>query len=189
MIKREKYIASIREFYNSDLIKIITGIRCCAASPIFVHLNKPIFELEGKSFCAIGLGEIRKKVANITKSFRCVVSYYSTSGLNQNNEFKQVSFDEALKSDIISIHSPLNENTKGLFDEKALSNLKDGATLIDYGRGRIVDETAVAKLIDEREIYFASDVLETEPMKKIIHFWMSKTDTDFSSRLISLELV
>ncbi|ANE33257.1 2-hydroxyacid dehydrogenase [Campylobacter hyointestinalis subsp. hyointestinalis LMG 9260] len=137
-----------------------------SSSPIFVHLDKPIFELEGKSFCVIGLGEIGKKVANIAKSFGCVVSYYSTSGANRNNEFKQVSFDEALKSDIISIHSPLNENTKGLFDEKALSHLKDGAILMNYGRGGIVDEKVIAKLVDEREIYFASDVLETEPMKK-----------------------
>ncbi|MDY2999866.1 MAG: D-2-hydroxyacid dehydrogenase [Campylobacter hyointestinalis] len=137
-----------------------------SSSPIFVHLDKPIFELESKSFCVIGLGEIGKKVANIAKSFGCVVSYYSTSGANRNNEFKQVSFDEALKSDIISIHSPLNENTKGLFDEKALSHLKDGAILMNYGRGGIVDEKVIAKLVDEREIYFASDVLETEPMKK-----------------------
>ncbi|WP_096029829.1 D-2-hydroxyacid dehydrogenase [Campylobacter lanienae] len=135
-----------------------------AKSPIFVNLDKPIFELSGKKFCVIGLGTIGFEVAKVAQAFGCEVSYYSTSGNNSNSNFKRVSFDEVLKSDIISIHAPLNENTKNLFNSKALNQLKDGAMLVNSGRGGIVDEEYMAKLIDEREIYFTTDVLEKEPI-------------------------
>ncbi|MDD5786758.1 D-2-hydroxyacid dehydrogenase [Campylobacter lanienae] len=135
-----------------------------AKSPIFVNLDKPIFELSGKKFCVVGLGTIGLEVAKVAQAFGCEVSYYSTSGNNSNSNFKRVSFDEVLKSDIISIHAPLNENTKNLFNSKALNQLKDGAMLVNSGRGGIVDEEYMAKLIDEREIYFITDVLEKEPI-------------------------
>ncbi len=135
-----------------------------AKSPIFVNLDKPIFELSGKKFCVVGLGTIGLEVAKVAQAFGCEVSYYSTSGNNSNSNFKRVSFDEVLKSDIISIHAPLNENTKNLFNSKALNQLKDGAMLVNSGRGGIVDEEYMAKLIDEREIYFTTDVLEKEPI-------------------------
>ena len=135
-----------------------------AKSPIFVNLDKPIFELSGKKFCVIGLGTIGLEVAKVAQAFGCEVSYYSTSGNNLNSNFKRVSFDEVLKSDIISIHAPLNENTKNLFNSQTLNQLKDGAMLVNSGRGGIVDEEYMAKLIDEREIYFITDVLEKEPI-------------------------
>lgn len=135
-----------------------------AKSPIFVNLDKPIFELSGKKFCVVGLGTIGLEVAKVAQTFGCEVSYYSTSGNNSNSNFKRVSFDEVLKSDIISIHAPLNENTKNLFNSQALNQLKDGAMLVNSGRGGIVDEEYMAKLIDEREIYFITDVLEKEPI-------------------------
>ena len=135
-----------------------------AKSPIFVNLDKPIFELSGKKFCVIGLGTIGLEVAKVAQAFGCEVSYYSTSGHNSNSNFKRVSFDEVLKSDIISIHAPLNENTKNLFNSQTLNQLKDGAMLVNSGRGGIVDEEYMAKLIDEREIYFITDVLEKEPI-------------------------
>lgn len=137
-----------------------------ASSPIFVNLDKPVSELSGKSFGVVGLGTIGKKVATIAKEFGADVCYYSTSGKNSNSEFKQVSFDELTKCDIISIHAPLNDDTKGLFNAKTLSNLKNGTILMNFGRGGIVDEEAIAKIVDEREIYFITDVLEVEPMKK-----------------------
>lgn len=114
----------------------------------------------------VGLGEIGRGVARVARAFGCEVCYYSTSGKNANDEFAQVSFDELLKCDIISIHAPLNDSTKGLFDAAAIARLKDGAVLGNYGRGGIVDEEAVAKEVDKREIYFATDVLQNEPMVK-----------------------
>ncbi|WP_086239109.1 D-2-hydroxyacid dehydrogenase [Campylobacter devanensis] len=136
-----------------------------AKSPIFVNLDRPIFELSGKRFCVVGLGTIGLEIAKIAQAFGCDVCYYSTSGNNSNSKFKRVSFKEALQCDIISIHAPLNENTKNLFDANALNQLKDGAMLANSGRGGIVNEEYMAKLIDEREIYFVTDVLEKEPIR------------------------
>lgn len=136
-----------------------------AKSPIFVNLDRPIFELSGKKFCVVGLGTIGFEIAKIAQAFGCDVCYYSTSGNNSNSEFKRVSFKEALQCDIISIHAPLNENTKNLFDANALNQLKDGAMLVNSGRGGIIDEEKIAQIIDEREIYFATDVLEKEPIR------------------------
>ncbi|MBP3676142.1 MAG: D-2-hydroxyacid dehydrogenase [Campylobacter sp.] len=136
-----------------------------AKSPIFVNLDRPIFELSGKKFCVVGLGTIGLEIAKIAQAFGCDVCYYSTSGNNSNSEFKRVSFKEALQCDIISIHAPLNENTKNLFDANALNQLKDGAMLANSGRGGIIDEEKIAQIIDEREIYFVTDVLEKEPIR------------------------
>lgn len=136
-----------------------------AKSPIFVNLDRPIFELSGKKFCIVGLGTIGLEIAKIAQAFGCDVCYYSTSGNNSNSEFKRVSFKEALQCDIISIHAPLNENTKNLFDANALNQLKDGAMLVNSGRGGIIDEEKIAQIIDEREIYFVTDVLEKEPIR------------------------
>lgn len=136
-----------------------------AKSPIFVNLDRPIFELSGKKFCVVGLGTIGLEIAKIAQAFGCDVCYYSTSGNNSNNKFKRVSFKEALQCDIISIHAPLNENTKNLFDANALNQLKDGAMLVNSGRGGIIDEEKIAQIIDEREIYFVTDVLEKEPIR------------------------
>lgn len=137
-----------------------------AISPIFVHLDKSIYELSNKKFGIVGLGNIGLNVARVAKCFGCDVCYYSTSGKNKNSEFKSINFDELLKCDIISIHAPLNDRTKKLFNEDVISKLKDGSVLINFGRGGIVDEEALAKVIDKKNIYFATDVLEQEPMKK-----------------------
>lgn len=136
-----------------------------AKSPIFVNLDRPIFELSGKKFCVVGLGTIGLEIAKIAQAFGCDVCYYSTSGNNSNSQFKRVSFKEALQCDIISIHAPLNENTKNLFDANALNQLKDGTMLVNSGRGGIIDEEKIAQIIDEREIYFVTDVLEKEPIR------------------------
>ena len=58
-----------------------------AKSPIFVNLDRPIFELSGKKFCVVGLGTIGLEIAKIAQAFGCDVCYYSTSGNNSNSEF------------------------------------------------------------------------------------------------------
>ena len=91
--------------------------------------------------------------------------YFSTSGKNSNSEYKQVSLDELLNTcDIISIHCPLNENTKDLLNYKNMKNIKDGAILLNLGRGGIINEPDLAKIIDEKEIYCGIDVVCVEPI-------------------------
>lgn len=136
-------------------------------SPLFTHLDKEFFEISGKRWGVIGLGEIGKSVARVAKAFGSKVCYYSSSGKNSDSEFDRVELNELLEnSDIISIHAPLNENTKSLLNYEKLSLLKEGAVLLNLGRGGIVDELALSKIIDEREIYVGLDVLEQEPIRE-----------------------
>lgn len=137
-----------------------------AKSPIFTHLNKPFSELQGKTYGIIGLGEIGRTVASVATAFGCNVVYYSTSGKNDNSQYKRVELDELLKeSHIVSIHSPLNDATRGLLSYDKLNLMRKDAILINMGRGGIVDEAALAKVLDEDSILGASlDVLTSEPI-------------------------
>ncbi|AXX88873.1 hydroxyacid dehydrogenase [Arcobacter suis] len=134
-------------------------------SQIFTHIDKPFFELDSKKVGIIGLGDIGRNFAKKAKAFDCEVMYYSTSGKNPNSEYKQVSLDELLKTcDIISIHCPLNENTKDLLNYENMKNMKNGAILLNLGRGGIINEADLAKIIDEKEIYCGIDVVAVEPI-------------------------
>jgi glycerate dehydrogenase len=134
-------------------------------SPVFTNVAKPFAEVKGKKWGIIGLGEIGRGVAEIAKAFGAEVVYYSTSGKNTNSDFEQISFTKLLETcDIVTIHAPLNAQTKDLVGHSELLMLKDGAILLNLGRGGIVTESALAAIIDVKEIYVGLDVLEKEPM-------------------------
>lgn len=136
-------------------------------SKIFTHIDEPFYELDKKRVGVIGLGEIGRNLAKKARAFDCEVVYFSTSGKNSNSEYKQVSLDALLKtSDIISIHAPLNENTKDLLNYENMKNMKKGAILLNLGRGGIINENDLAKLIDEKEIYCGIDVVNKEPIEE-----------------------
>ena len=136
-------------------------------SGIFTDVSNPFFEISGKKWGIIGLGTIGKKVAVIAKSFGCEVSYFSTSGKNSDSEFASISLEELLKeNDIISIHAPLNDATNNLLDYEQLLICKQNAVILNLGRGGIINEDAVAKIIDEKEMFFGLDVLKKEPIEK-----------------------
>ncbi len=133
-------------------------------SEIFTHIQN-WFEISGKRWGIIGLGEIGRGVAGIAKSFGAEVVYYSTSGKNNNPEYKRVGLDELLKtSDIISIHAPLNENTKNLLNYEKLSLIKENAILVNVGRGGIINEKDLAKILEKNDIFVGLDVFEKEPV-------------------------
>ncbi|ADN08095.1 D-2-hydroxyacid dehydrogenase [Sulfurimonas autotrophica] len=134
-------------------------------SGIFTDVSHPFFEIKGKKWGIIGLGEIGRGVANIAKCFGAEVCYYSTSGVNRTEDFQRMNLDELLKScDIISIHAPLNDKTKNLLDYEQLLICKEGAVVLNLGRGGIINEAAVAKVVDEKNIFFGLDVFEKEPL-------------------------
>jgi glycerate dehydrogenase len=136
-------------------------------SPIFTNLDVPFDELQNKKWGIIGLGEIGKNVAKIAKSFGCEVSYYSTSGMNNNTNYNKIDLDQLLsQSDIISIHCPLNETTNNLINKTNLTQIKDGAILLNLGRGGIINEEDLANIIDHKKLYCGLDVLTTEPISK-----------------------
>ncbi len=133
-------------------------------SDSFTHII-PFGELANKKVGIIGLGTIGKQVANIANEFGAEVYYYSTSHKNNNNKYTQLSLEELLKTcDIISIHAPLNENTANLLNKENLVYLKEKTILLNLGRGGIVNENDIALLLDQKEIYFATDVTTIEPI-------------------------
>jgi len=136
-------------------------------SGLFTHVAKPFFELKGKKWGIIGLGEIGRGVAKIATAFGAEVSYYSTSGKNDNAEYKRESISNILEqSDVISIHAPLNSSTQDLIAHSELLMMKDGATLLNLGRGGIVSEDALSYILDAKPIFVGLDVLAKEPMEK-----------------------
>ncbi|MEN8302503.1 MAG: D-2-hydroxyacid dehydrogenase [Campylobacterota bacterium] len=149
--------------YYDEVVKDGTYSR----SPIFTDVSQPFFEIKGKKWGVIGLGEIGRGVAKIADAFGAQVCYYSTSGKNHSQAYTRLRLDELLKScDIITIHAPLNEQTENLLDYEQLLTCKDGATILNLGRGGIINEEAVAKIIDGRNIFFGLDVLTKEPMRE-----------------------
>lgn len=133
---------------------------------MFTHFSNYFHELNGKTWGIVGMGNIGKRVADLASLFGCPIIYYSTSGKNNQKKYKQVEFDTLLKqSDIISVHAPLNENTKGLMNKVAFSQMKKKAIFLNLGRGPIVVEQDLATALLQGEIAAAGlDVLSTEPM-------------------------
>ena len=134
-------------------------------SGVFTDVSHPFFELKGKKWGIIGLGEIGRGVAKVASCFGAKVSYYSTSGKNLNRDYLQTDLQTLLTTnDIITIHAPLNEQTNNLLGYEELALCKEGAIVLNLGRGGIINEEAVAKIVDERNISFGLDVFVKEPL-------------------------
>ena len=136
---------------------------------MFTHFDRQFHELSGMTWGIVGLGAIGSNVARIASAFGCKVIYYSTSGKNTGREYEQVEFDELLyRSDIVSVHAPLNDNTYRLFDATAFSKMKKTSIFINVGRGPIVNENDLADALKNEEIGAAAiDVLEKEPVGEV----------------------
>lgn len=139
-----------------------------ASSPIFTHLSNGFDEIHGKKWGIIGMGNIGRDVAKIATAFGAEVCYHSTSGVKRDEGYKQVELDYLLKnSDIISIHSPLNDATANLIDTKQLNTMKHNAILINVARGGIVNEKALVTALNENRIAGAGvDVFTNEPIEE-----------------------
>lgn len=137
-----------------------------STSQLFTWLDKPFFELAGKTWGIIGLGDIGRKVATIAKAFGCKVIYYSTSGRNNTTDYERVEFEELLsRADIVSVHAPLIDSTRALMNYEAFAKMKKTAYFVNVGRGPIVVEQDLARALDENLIAGAGlDVFEKEPM-------------------------
>lgn len=134
-------------------------------SDIFCDFTQRIDSLSGKNFGVIGLGSIGSKVAKIAQMFGANVFYVSLSGKNNNTEFKKITLNQLLQTcDIISIHSPFNKFSENLISMKELKLVKNGAYILNLGRGGIIDEAALSWAIDNKNIKAGLDVLKDEPI-------------------------
>lgn len=132
----------------------------------FSYFDNRFHDISSMTWGIVGLGDIGRKVALIAKTMGAKVQYYSTSGQNTTTDYQQVNFETLLKSsDIITIHAPLNEKIHYLFDEKALRQMKKDAYLINVGRGGIIEEKALVKVLNEGHLAGVGlDVFEHEPL-------------------------
>lgn len=124
-------------------------------------------ELFGKTFGIVGTGAIGGKVAKIAQAFGCKVVAYSRTVKPEMEGLgiEYMSLEDVLKvSDIVSLHVPLNDKTKGLIGEKEIGLMKKNAILLNTARGPVVDSEALAKALNEERIAGAGiDVFEMEP--------------------------
>ncbi|KRK93643.1 2-hydroxyacid dehydrogenase family protein [Companilactobacillus futsaii] len=126
-------------------------------------------ELQGKTLGIIGLGQIGQAVAKRMHAFDMPILYTQHHQLPVSREVelgaKFVSQDELLeKSDIVTLHLPLNEHTKHLLGAKEFKQMKDSAILVNAARGPIIDEEALTNALVNHVIAGAAlDVYENEP--------------------------
>ena len=127
-------------------------------------------ELKGKELGIIGAGRIGTKVAEImNKGFGMNISYFNSSDneyLDKELNASKKSLEEILtSSDVISIHLPLNKDTKGFISKKELDKMKNTALLINTSRGPIISEKDLLSSLKEKKILGAAlDVFENEPV-------------------------
>lgn len=122
------------------------------------------FELEGKKFGVVGTGAIGSRVANIAQAFGCEVYAYSRT-VKDLTGVQYVGLEELLSTcDIISLHVPLNEDTRALINKENIALMKPEAVLINTARGPVVDSKALAEALNNDQIAGAAvDVFENEP--------------------------
>lgn len=121
-------------------------------------------ELSGKTVGLVGTGEIGRNVARLLKAFGCRVIAYDRIP-RETEDVASVSMEDLLRiSDIVSLHVPLTDETRGLIGKKELAMMKPSALLVNTARGGVVDNAALAKALREGIIAGAAlDVFDMEP--------------------------
>ena len=130
------------------------------------NLLTPVYhELRGKTWGIIGFGNIGRAVAKVAEAFGANVIVTKRTPVE---DYECVDVDTLCeRSDIITVHCPLNDGTKNLINEERLAKMKSSAVLVNEARGAVLDEAAVAKAVIEGKIgAFGCDVYSAEPFDK-----------------------
>lgn len=149
--------------YLDDFDKLSRG-GAWQQHPQFCMLSRPQRELAGLTMGIVGYGELGKAVASVADAFGMQVLLGRRPG-NKDTPENRVSLEELLqRSDVVSLHCPLNDHTHHLIGEKQLALMKPDALLINTARGALVDPVALACALKKGDIGGAGiDVLEREP--------------------------
>jgi glyoxylate reductase len=120
-------------------------------------------EIAGATLGVVGLGRIGRAVATRARAFGMHVAYTRRSS-ERDSEFEYLELDELLRAaDIVTLHLPLTDETRGLLDARRLSLLRDGAALVNTARGAIIDEEALVRELESGRIHAGLDVFVDEP--------------------------
>jgi len=134
--------------------------------------ESPVYELSARTVGIIGLGNIGKKVARRAAAFDARVQYHDILRLTEAEEdalgVRFVLLNELLRtSDVVTLHVPLNDSTRGMIGARELSQMKSGAILVNTCRGPVVDENALYEALKGKRLAGAGlDVLVEEPPAK-----------------------
>lgn len=124
---------------------------------------------EGKVLGILGLGGIGSALALRAAPFDFQMQYHNRNPIEDPSKnptnANYVSFEELLRtSDVISIHLPLSDATRGIIGRKEFSMMKDGVVIVNTARGAIMDESALVDALDQGKVFAAGlDVYENEP--------------------------
>lgn len=137
-----------------------------AAQDRFSNFDIPFYELAGKTWGIVGMGNIGRRVAKIAEAFGCKVIFYSITGKSSCTDYPRVDKDTLLtESDFLSLHCPLSELSRNFIDRAALKKMKKTAILINVARGPVVNNTDLYEALMAEEIQAAGlDVVEREPI-------------------------
>ena len=125
--------------------------------------------IHGKTVGIVGLGAIGRQVAKLLYAFGVTILYCdpvpAPQKLHRALNLKRVDLNQILKlSDIITLHCPLNADTRNLIDKKAIKNIKKGAILINCARGGLIDEPALVEALETGQLFSAGlDTFSKEP--------------------------
>ena len=138
-----------------------------SAQDRFSNFDIPFYELEGKTWGIVGMGNIGKRVAKLATAFGCKVIFHSVTGKSTCTDYPQVDKVTLLsESDFVSLHCPLSDLTRDFIDREALQKMKKTAILINVARGRVVNNTDLYEALVAGEIQAAGlDVVEVEPLE------------------------
>jgi len=136
-------------------------------SPTFSPFIYPLNEISGKTFGIVGLGTIGRTVAKIANAFNMKVIAVNRSP-REVEGVEMVSFDELLRrSDIISVHCPLNSDSQEMFNRETFSRMKPGALFVNTARGGVMVEQDLHDALESGHLGGACiDVLNVEPMEE-----------------------
>ncbi len=135
-------------------------------NPDFCYWDTPLTELSGKVLGIVGLGNIGSKVARIARDFGMdVFALTSKDPASLPEGIQKTTLDGLLAvSDVITLHCPLNDNTKQLICAETIAKMKQGAIVINTGRGPLVNENDVAEALCSGQLGgYGADVLFSEP--------------------------
>ena len=136
-------------------------------SETFCYWLDSVMELAGKTIGILGYGNIGKRVAEIAGAFRMNVLVSTAHPEKYKDNIHFVSQEELWeKSDIITLHAPMNPSTERIICKENISKMKDGVIIINVSRGGLVDEEALADALRSGKVAAAAaDVMTVEPMK------------------------
>jgi len=136
-----------------------------AASPDFCFFTREMFELAGKTLLLVGSGAIGGAVGRIAEAFGMRVARAAVPGSPTAAGAARVPLAEALPAaDVVSLHCPLTDATRGMVDARFLAAMKPGAILINTARGALIDEAALIAALDAGRLGGVGlDVLAVEP--------------------------